>query len=553
MIIKCPHCDYSSKHAGRVQTHLEKVHNEIPEELYIKLFHDGIRPTCACSETCNIPMAWWGWEKGFPVKYAKGHNARIDSCFFDKELHKKMGEKRGEGYRTGKYLNPMKGKTKEISETVAAAGKKISAILKEKHFRGEITLPQTGKTKENCEQLWKMSETKKRMYANGEIEPWNKGLTKENSFHIAETARKISDTVSNNQDASDKRFKENEIFEIIEEYAPGLFILITDPKDYRNKYQKIEIQCTKCFNNQKKTMMMIKNSPKCFFCHPKESVAQLEIYNFVKNLCDDAELSNRTVINPKEIDIVVPSRRIAIEYNGLYYHSEECLKDYKTYHYNKTLICEKAGYELFHIFQDEWKYNSEIIKSMLKSKLGLIDKKIFARKCEIKEILIPERRKFFNINHLNGDANSKKAWGLFYDKQLVSVLSIRRPRQKKKYSDAYEITRFACLLDTIVIGGFSKLVKYAIEWIKKNDPKIRRLMSYVDLEHGNGKSYEKTGFSLIGITVNKFYWTDGHYRMHRLSTKADKSKNMSQQDVANEKGVFAIYGCPNKVFELKIS
>ena len=94
---------------------------------------------------------------------------------------------------------------------------------------------------------------------------------------------------------------------------------------------------------------------------------------------------NRVILDGKEIDIYIPEIKLGIEFNGLYWHSEEGGKDSK-YHLNKTELCESNGIKLIHIFEDEWLYKKNIVKSRLKNILGLTENKIYARKCEIKEI-----------------------------------------------------------------------------------------------------------------------------------------------------------------------
>ena len=42
--------------------------------------------------------------------------------------------------------------------------------------------------------------------------------------------------------------------------------------------------------------------------------------------------------------------------------------------------------DLIHVFEDDWLYKKEIVKSMIASRLGIYKEKIFARKCQIKEI-----------------------------------------------------------------------------------------------------------------------------------------------------------------------
>ena len=126
-----------------------------------------------------------------------------------------------------------------------------------------------------------------------------------------------------------------------------------------------------------------------------------DLLDFIKDLTTEKIISNdKSIINPYELDIYIPSKNLAFEFDGIYYHSNQ-FKD-KMYHYNKTKLCEEKGIRLIHVFEDDWRFKQNIVKSMIKSSLGIYDRKIFARKCEIKNILVSEYRNFMNENHLQG-------------------------------------------------------------------------------------------------------------------------------------------------------
>ena len=137
-----------------------------------------------------------------------------------------------------------------------------------------------------------------------------------------------------------------------------------------------------------------------------------DLLDFIKDLTTEKIISNdKSIINPYELDIYIPSKNLAFEFNGIYYHSNQ-FKD-KMYHYNKTKLCEEKGIRLIHVFEDDWRFKQNIVKSMIKSSLGIYDRKIFARKCEIKNISITEYRNFMNENHLQGYTTASYYIGLY--------------------------------------------------------------------------------------------------------------------------------------------
>ncbi|MDA3779279.1 MAG: hypothetical protein PF487_03455, partial [Bacteroidales bacterium] len=162
-------------------------------------------------------------------------------------------------------------------------------------------------------------------------------------------------------------------------------------------------------------VIIYKHENTCTKCNPiaeNSSIKENEVRNFIEN-----ELNFKTKkirIENKEIDIYLPDYKLGIEFDGLYWHSD--LFKEKNYHLNKTIECEKQDIHLLHVFEDEWIYKKEIVKSIIKSKLGIIENKIFARKCIIKEISDNNSiRNFLNINHLQSFVGSSVKIGLFYN------------------------------------------------------------------------------------------------------------------------------------------
>ena len=103
------------------------------------------------------------------------------------------------------------------------------------------------------------------------------------------------------------------------------------------------------------------------------SKGETEIKEFIEGLGFEIyKGKNRKLLEGKEIDLIIPELKIAIEYNGLYFHTEDMGKN-STYHLNKTLACNQLGYKLIHIFEDEWMTKKELVKSKLKHILGVSD------------------------------------------------------------------------------------------------------------------------------------------------------------------------------------
>lgn len=187
------------------------------------------------------------------------------------------------------------------------------------------------------------------------------------------------------------------------------------------------------------------------------SFKEYEVLQYVESLGVSVKHGDRTILNGKEIDIVVEDKKLGIEFDGLRYHSIISGGKDKYYHLDKTELAEFKGYQLLHIFENEWDDIAKrtIWKSIIKSKLGLSDRRIFARKCILKSITPKDSREFFEKNHLSGFIGASIHLGLFYNDELVSAISYGKSRFAKNENEIY---RFASLLDCQVIGALGKLL-----------------------------------------------------------------------------------------------
>jgi len=119
---------------------------------------------------------------------------------------------------------------------------------------------------------------------------------------------------------------------------------------------------------------------------------------------------------------VIPSKKLAIEYCGLYWHSESMGKN-RNYHIKKLNMCTDKGYRLITIFEDEWVNKRNITESRLMNVLGINkSKRIYARKCVVKEISATQARMFCEQNHLQGYTGSNIKIGAYYNTELVAVM-----------------------------------------------------------------------------------------------------------------------------------
>lgn len=194
----------------------------------------------------------------------------------------------------------------------------------------------------------------------------------------------------------------------------------------------------------------------CKVCYPRsKSLQESEVCEFVKSLNVNVIENSRQIIQPKELDIYIPDRKIAIEYNGSYWHSEENGKD-RNYHMNKYLKCKEKEIRLIQIFEDEWINKKEIVKNkLLYFVKPEVLTQIYTAFCFKKEIDEKIKNDFLDKYHVDGSEDvSNLFFGIFYENNLVGVSSILK-------SDLnYQIIRFCNHPDYFIHNFIQEIILF---------------------------------------------------------------------------------------------
>jgi hypothetical protein len=308
----------------------------------------------------------------------------------------------------------------------------------------------------------------------------------------------------------------------------------------------------KCLNCNKKThfnhssMQYTKfcNSPAC---NKNTSIAELEIYDYLCKLNNTTK--HKFYIDGKEYDILVEDKKLLIEFNGLYWHSDEIQED-KKYHYKKWKTAIDNDYQLFTIWEDDWEEKKDIVLSMLKYKLNKIEKLISARKCEIKEVEPYIAKEFLEKNHLQGKCVDSIRVGLFYENKLISLMTFGKRKISGKTQ--FELLRFANILNTSVVGAASRLFKYFINKYKESN-----IISYASLDYSTGGLYDILGFNKLNETGINYWWVKSNQRYHRTNfmkwklIKDGEDPLKTEDEIMRIKGFNKIWNAGNLKYEWK--
>ena len=292
-----------------------------------------------------------------------------------------------------------------------------------------------------------------------------------------------------------------------------------------------------------------KGCPKCGF---QISNAELEIKDFLLKFIDDEYIltRHRKLIYPYELDFFIPSKQIAIEFNGIKWHSNEYKTD-KQYHLMKSNLCAKKNIKLIHIFEDEFKDSKNIVLNKLKHILNLETSlpKIYGRKCIIKTIDKNTAKVFLNNFHIQAYVAATIHYGAFFNDRLVGVMSFKRLNNK---SNDWELVRFASDYNYICCGVGGRLFK---RFIKENNPEL--IKSFADRRwtvDEENNLYCQLGFKFDGYTPPDYRYVinSGIKRYHKFNFRKKIllkkfpdiiTINMSEKEMCEKIKAYRIYDC----------
>jgi len=285
------------------------------------------------------------------------------------------------------------------------------------------------------------------------------------------------------------------------------------------------------------------------------SLTEKEVVEYVRSLGVNCEEGNWDILENKEIDIYIPALKLGIEINGLYWHSwhpSMNKPEAKYRHIEKTNEAQAAGVELLHFTDFDWLNKQDVVKSLIRSKAGL-NQKIYARKCTISEVSTADERTFLDKNHLQGYSASSYSYGLYFDSELVMILTLSKSRFNNQYD--LELVRLCSKNGFTIVGGFSKLMAEV-----KRLHNGKKLVSYCDLDFSDGHGYRAVGFTAVRDTGPGYFWTTGTIKISRHKVQKQNLKkwlagydsNKSQTQNMFDAGYRRYYNSGNRVFSITL-
>lgn len=273
------------------------------------------------------------------------------------------------------------------------------------------------------------------------------------------------------------------------------------------------------------------------------SKGETELVEFVKSLGVIVDTRDRSIIKPYELDIVLPELKVAIEYNGLYYHSEKFERT--ATHKHKTDAARESGYRLIHIYEDDWRDRRPIVERTIKNILGLSTESIFARNLTVVVKSYQDCKDFYEDNHLQGEGRGD-SWCLMQGEKIVAAMQFSQSSSERGNTDVtrWELVRYASAIR--VTGGASRLFTAFV----RDNPQVATVVSYSDNDMFDGGMYEKLGFVKDSDVRPDYKYVVGNKRIHKSNFKKSNiakfhpevyDENLSEREMCEKLGYYRIY------------
>lgn len=264
----------------------------------------------------------------------------------------------------------------------------------------------------------------------------------------------------------------------------------------------------------------------CPKCPTMVSQAEKDIAEFVQGLLPDVliEFGARKVIKGTELDIYLPALKIAIEFNGLYWHSEDVRPD-RNYHYTKWLACQEAGIQLVQVWADDWERSPELVKNMLAYKLGVSSGvRVLARETRAVELSKEAAGEFLEAYHIQGNIVGRVRVGLMAMVDGVDTLVAVMVLKNEPGSGGRELNLHRFATSVQVVGGFTKLLKF----VERSYPEVEGVVTFSDNALSDGGLYEGNGFVKVKDIAPDYMYIYKGVRSHKFNFRLKSFRNNSE-------------------------
>lgn len=307
-------------------------------------------------------------------------------------------------------------------------------------------------------------------------------------------------------------------------------------KRVENLYSKYHQKCPGCLNNGTST-------------HESDLRKEIDALGFIS---EKFYFKKTGKGRRKEIDIFIKEKQVGIEYCGLFWHGTASNRIDRRHH-DKFVKATAEGVQLLTIFEDEWLLRRPQVMNLIKSRLGVFENKVFARKCKIAIITQQQAVTFHEANHIQGGVPGLLHIGLFHEDSLVAAMSFSRHHRVNDGAQCV-LSRFSVKDGWSVPGGASKMLSHAITNLKEKG--FCKIVTWSDNRFSNGNVYFKMGFLMDREYGPDYSYTKNQKRYSKQSMKIkpeERSLGKTEFELRTEQGLRRVWDCGKKRFVLDIS
>ena len=374
--------------------------------------------------------------------------------------------------------------------------------------------------------------------------------------------RKSSSTIQNGCPKCSYAKKSLEASTSLEEYTEkallvhkGLYGYLALERDTSN-YPKVLVAC-QSHGVFSQGMAQHLQGYRCPKCATAKSLVAGEFVTWIQSVEPSATLEARLGESKSRWDASVDSKKLAFEFHGLYWHSEQHKP--KNYHYDKHQQGLAAGFRTIHIFEDEWTERPEAVRALISNSLGKVSEKVSARNCSIVEVAHQEAKSFLNNHHIQGSTSASKYLGLTCSGKLAAVMGYafrESGRGKALTTHSVELTRYASSVQ--VVGGFSKLLKH----LERTSPDLRTVYTFSDTRCFSGAMYAKCGFTQVAELKPDYFYVRAGKRQHKATLQKSNFRSnpkllfdasLTERELAELNNFFRVYDCGKVKWQKTIS
>lgn len=256
-------------------------------------------------------------------------------------------------------------------------------------------------------------------------------------------------------------------------------------------------------------------------------------------------------IGDRQLDLYNKEIGLAIEYCGLYWHCEyhATYRD-KFRHWSKMDLCASKGIRLITIFEDEWLNRTDLVKSILLSKVGIFNRRVGASRCKLVELNKQSAKDFIQSYHLQGMKNTSiiHALGLMLHEELLGVATLGAHHRG---GNLPVLNRLCFKSGVQIMGGASRLVAGLQKRCNST------ILSWSDNRWSDGSVYRSIGFKMDGNLKPDYSYVDLKSRVPlRVSKQSMKKKEASiltEREIALGMKRYRIWDCGKRRWVLPVS